>query len=301
MSEIPTSKVCTKCLIDKSLADFSGNKNGKYGKHSVCKACSHKSLKSIRLRPEEIPLGDTKKCTKCKETKLVDQFMLNSAVSCGRNSTCKDCYNAANRAYLLVPVVQPDFRECSRCKETKPITDFNRMGSFTERRSKLCKVCHYLAQAPRPPIRDEVRLERNAKARKRKRENPGLFAIHREKYRETHPGADSQRSAQWRLNNPEKARATRVRRRARKAQAEGSFTGEEWASILQKFNNLCAGCGPESEGALLTVDHIIPLARGGTNWAHNIQPMCASCNSSKNDKTMDEWLLWKAVKAKLAA
>jgi 5-methylcytosine-specific restriction endonuclease McrA len=43
----------------------------------------------------------------------------------------------------------------------------------------------------------------------------------------------------------------------------------------------CAHCG---RPGLLTVDHKIPLSRGGSNWPSNLQPLCFRCNVVKNDK-----------------
>lgn len=34
---------------------------------------------------------------------------------------------------------------------------------------------------------------------------------------------------------------------------------------------------------MLTVDHIIPKSRGGSNNPENLQPMCRKCNSSKGN------------------
>lgn len=40
----------------------------------------------------------------------------------------------------------------------------------------------------------------------------------------------------------------------------------------------CVSCGSHSN---LTLDHIVPLARGGGNEIENLQTMCSSCNSRK--------------------
>lgn len=42
----------------------------------------------------------------------------------------------------------------------------------------------------------------------------------------------------------------------------------------------------------LHMDHIIPKSKGGLNDYTNYQLLCAPCNSSKNDKDMDEWHAW---------
>lgn len=46
------------------------------------------------------------------------------------------------------------------------------------------------------------------------------------------------------------------------------------------YGQPCVICGQPSD----TVDHIIPKSRGGTNDPANLQPMCRSCNSKKNNK-----------------
>lgn len=42
-----------------------------------------------------------------------------------------------------------------------------------------------------------------------------------------------------------------------------------------------------------TVDHLIPLVRGGTNYEGNLAPACRSCNSSKQDRLPIEFRLGK--------
>jgi hypothetical protein len=39
----------------------------------------------------------------------------------------------------------------------------------------------------------------------------------------------------------------------------------------------------------ITIDHVLPLVRGGTHYEGNLVPACLSCNSSKSGKTIIEW------------
>ena len=49
----------------------------------------------------------------------------------------------------------------------------------------------------------------------------------------------------------------------------------------------CKGCGTHFEPQHLTVDHIIPVARGGTDHFENLQLLCGHCNSVKGDRPME--------------
>lgn len=51
-----------------------------------------------------------------------------------------------------------------------------------------------------------------------------------------------------------------------------------------------------------TVDHVIPLVRGGSNYEGNLVPACRSCNSSKQDRLLTEWRMrCQRVPAQVAA
>ena len=55
--------------------------------------------------------------------------------------------------------------------------------------------------------------------------------------------------------------------------------------LLWKYGNRCAICGKKIRNfSDLTVDHIIPRAKGGKNVLSNCQLAHKSCNASKNDK-----------------
>ncbi len=104
----------------------------------------------------------------------------------------------------------------------------------------------------------------------------------------------------WRLANPERnaiyATNHQAKRRARIAEV-GNFTHAEWRNLLDRTGHKCVCCGiPEKQAICryakggkpvtgrLTVDHIMPLSKGGSGQIFNIQPLCVGCNLRKLDK-----------------
>ena len=92
--------------------------------------------------------------------------------------------------------------------------------------------------------------------------------------------------AAWKRDNPDRVKASSQRRRASKASAAGDHTAEQLKARFDYHGNRCVYCNSANN---LHADHQIPLSRGGTNFASNMVPACASCNTSKNDKTPIEF------------
>lgn len=61
------------------------------------------------------------------------------------------------------------------------------------------------------------------------------------------------------------------------------FTREERIEILKSSNNRCACCGKKLTTKSMTVEHIIPLYRGGTNDMENLTALCKTCNEDKGN------------------
>ncbi len=51
--------------------------------------------------------------------------------------------------------------------------------------------------------------------------------------------------------------------------------------VLERDRCQCQSCGQAGLEANLEVDHIIPLALGGSNDLSNLQTLCRSCNQRK--------------------
>jgi 5-methylcytosine-specific restriction endonuclease McrA len=162
--------------------------------------------------------------------------------------------------------------------------------------------------------RTNHRDEYNQRIRKYKKEHPEKTkeqnAEHRRthqkeiieyntQYRETHQVERAQYNAQyykehqkdykrrlneWRKANPERAKIQIHNRRARKTQAGGSYTAEEWNALCKQCNHLCLCCNKRRK---LVPDHVMPIAKGGTSNIDNIQPLCQPCNSRKGARFID--------------
>ena len=57
--------------------------------------------------------------------------------------------------------------------------------------------------------------------------------------------------------------------------------------VFQRDNYRCRECGATNKQTRLHVDHIIPVAKGGTNDLDNLQTLCEKCNRAKYT---DEWV-----------
>lgn len=68
--------------------------------------------------------------------------------------------------------------------------------------------------------------------------------------------------------------------------------GLAWARlrsfVFARDDYTCAYCG--TRGGRLECDHIVPLARGGSDHPGNLAAACFDCNRSKRDKLVSEWL-----------
>ena len=110
-------------------------------------------------------------------------------------------------------------------------------------------------------------------------------------WRETHPEYSRLREEThkesrrlWKrayaLANPDVCRASDARHRARKLSVPSTLTTAQWKAIVAAYKGKCAYCGAKPKR--LTIDHVLPLARGGHHIAGNVVPACMSCNQHKS-------------------
>ncbi|HQU73118.1 MAG TPA: HNH endonuclease [Calditrichia bacterium] len=79
---------------------------------------------------------------------------------------------------------------------------------------------------------------------------------------------------------------------SREKQKARELRGTRWWKDLIHAGK-CHYCGNTFPPDELTMDHVVPLARGGKSNKGNIVPCCKSCNNDKKYLTPAEMLLKK--------
>jgi len=115
-------------------------------------------------------------------------------------------------------------------------------------------------------------------------------AVKEQKRRDYEKNKDKRISSvnKWASKNKDKCIGYRRNTKARRRKASGKHTQDDVLLILKLQNNKCVYCrrkisfDPNAEELKVHVDHIMPIALGGSNNKSNLQCLCPSCNISKN-------------------
>ena len=63
-------------------------------------------------------------------------------------------------------------------------------------------------------------------------------------------------------------------------------------NVLVRDRHRCQYCRQEFPTALLTLDHVVPLSRGGTTTWENVVTACKKCNNRKGNRLVSESKMW---------
>lgn len=228
-----------------------------------------------------------KVCRKCGAERPLEDFPKENRRPDGRNSQCRVCVNARARENHAKRMADPVARE--KRKERRRAYD------VAHREGRNEWMLRWRAANP------EKSRKKRAEARaKLLRDNPDYFRqwywknveterirakLTMRRSRADNPGAERERKQRYRANNLGAVRAReREKTYARRAKQSCSPELAELMELIRTES--CVYCGAEGPG---TIDHIVPLSRGGKHEADNLAPACFSCNSSKGSRLLSEW------------
>ncbi len=202
-------------------------------------------------------------CNKCGQVKCHRAFSKDRKGKFGLSPWCKECVKSHQQANL------DRINERRRENRREQADHYNAYLREFHRKNPEPK------KARDRKYREEHAEEIKAYLRDYKRTNE-RYKAHSLEYNREYSRAHPERNAQ-NFNN----------RRARKQQAGGSFTSKEWLELCIRYHYTCLCCKRREPGITLTVDHVIPLSKGGSNSIENIQPLCLECNLRKGTNTKD--------------
>lgn len=166
-------------------------------------------------------------------------------------------------------------KTCSKCGETKPLSDFNRHKKHRDGHTTICRSCT-AAYRQLPEVKARGRVTRmESYYRNRERE-----AGYNRSWRESHPAERSAATKRWVERNPEKARQLWAKNKARRRGADVAERIDR-RYVYERDGGRCHICGRAVPRDDFHIDHLIPLARGGSHTLDNVALAHPRCNRER--------------------
>ena len=202
-----------------------------------------------------------KSCTKCGILKSVSGYHRNKRTYDGIQPICKDCINAYSRQRIA------NFTDEERTIKRDRDVMWHKMHPASVREHRMT---YYYGDLDRQKIRSKVYRDNNG-------EKVRIIA------------------KRWSEANPARRSEYGSRRRARYVEAYVEDVTPYISQLTEIQKNKCIYCVKSFDVVRFTIDHIIPLSRGGKHAKENVQLVCGSCNSSKGNKTHEEYVRYLGV------
>ena len=185
-----------------------------------------------------------------------------------------------------VETTHDGLRICKGCGIAKPSTDYHADAASPDGLRARCKACRssHMAKYYEDNREQKVAYERT----RRRTQGDYLRAWDKARY---------QRQRDKRIELAERYGHTRRARMANVAVDEGLTV----AKLRAMLGDECCYCGVTmtfkrgrtAEGIAphrATLEHLLPISRGGSHTFDNADLACHSCNTRKNNKTVDEFM-----------
>jgi len=236
-----------------------------------------------------------KSCSRCGESKELEEFYKNKASKDGLTAACKDCIKATQHKYNAKNAEKIRLRskawyaenkgralERERLKRLANLEAFRAKGRKYARLDKggaKRRIKKWLAD----PANQERKRQKDREWRERNRERK---AANDKRWAKENRDRRNEIVRRYRENNPETMRLrSYVDGARRRGVPTPDYETRDFILILE--NDPCCYCGAPMEH----IDHIEALTKGGGGEWDNLTASCQSCNLSKQAKSLLRFLL----------
>lgn len=253
---------------------------------SACKECTSKSAKAdyaAKKLLRETYGTSGKVCTKCCGTEFYTS-----------NGFCKSCVKIKNAAMYAKDIEKSRQRIRDKAaKKSKEDPEYSRNRWIDYYQRTRLQILDR-AKTRRGERKEELRLKRLSRylanpekyreiSRDWSRRNKDSIAKRRRKSYEKNKEKFLAKKKAWQLKNKEKCRVHNRNRRDRIRNSIGSLSPDIVPKLMRLQKGLCPCC-KEPLGKSYHIDHIMPIALGGSNTDNNVQLLRAECNLRKHAK-----------------
>lgn len=231
-----------------------------------------------------------KTCSHCDTSKIFEDFYIDTSKKDGYSSYCRECCKEkANRRHkesnerrkndeeynrIITEQIKQYFEENKeRIRERKKQWRLENLERVREKNRKWEKDNRERSK-PRRQKWCEENKERMEKVTKI------WFEKNREKLKNY--------QKQYKEDNPQKIINALTKRKI-KIELFKEITKQEWLDLMNKYEWKCFYCDKTFTVKTRTLDHIIPLSKGGRHHISNLIPCCRSCNRFKNARIYPIW------------
>lgn len=215
---------------------------------------------------EYVRLEQSKRCSKCKQIKLPDDFCNLKSSKDGKDYRCRDCKRQEFKAWAT------------------------RNAEYNYQRNKQWRAANpELSRATKNAWNRANPEKARARTRAWVAANPDKKRANNIAWEKANPEKIKAKGRNWAANNPHKVAQANLRRQSR-VRAKGIYAISK-KEVTKLLSLPCFYCGAFGKQ---TLDHVIPVSRGGAHSIGNLVTACKSCNSSKQAHTIMEWRKKKA-------
>lgn len=303
-----TSQACVECTKINSRATKQRKKQQRHEGVDFlplcrCDRCVAAKAEARASRDKTVPDG----------VPPFDAKLFGLGILCSRGH---DYYGTGKSLRRLSNKHKTGLGNCLECDRLNKKQDYQKVREQRHQRGEVIKTCECDACAAEWERRRRLSIQKHREytkgwferhpeyTKERYHANPEKYRriakFFRLKYPEKHKEAWKnyysqnrdqlrERVRQYRRSDRGKMakRVLRIRRKLRlKTAHQVPYKPDELRQRLKDFDNACAYCGKAEQ---ITLDHFIPISKGGTDSLWNIVPACHSCNSSKNASLAQDW------------